>query len=129
VGGLLDPERMERLQVLSNYNSGYPSPNKVLSNLIKAEFVVSHQPSTLSDVIREDIAERLMILAANSDATAEVRADALAGVSDIRGILESGQLSSPISRQIVHEIKLFLENPQQNTPKLKTSGAPPGPPV
>ncbi|PYV53232.1 MAG: hypothetical protein DMG91_17615, partial [Acidobacteria bacterium] len=90
---------------------------------------LSHQPWTLSDVVRQDIAERLMILAANSDATAEVRADALAGVSDIRGILESGQLSSPISRQIVHEIKLFLENPQQNTPKLKTSGAPPGPPV
>jgi len=129
VGGLLDPERMERLQVLSSYNSGYPSPNKVLSDLIKAEFSLSHQPSTLNDVVRQDIAERLMILAANSDATAEVRADALAGVSDIRGILESGQLSSPISRQIVHEIKLFLENPQQNTPKLKTSGAPPGPPV
>jgi hypothetical protein len=27
------------------------------------------------------------------------------------------------------EITLFLQNPSQNTPKLKSSGAPAGPPV
>jgi hypothetical protein len=32
-------------------------------------------------------------------------------------------------QQIDHEITLFLQNPEQNTPKLKSSGAPPGPPV
>jgi hypothetical protein len=129
VGGLLDPERMERLRVLSGYDSRYPSPKRVLAGLIKTEFVVAHQPSILSDVVRQDIAERLMILAANNDATAEVRADALAGVADVQRILGSAQSKTPVSEQIVHEIKLFLENPQQNTPKLKPSGAPPGPPV
>jgi hypothetical protein len=31
--------------------------------------------------------------------------------------------------QLDHEISLFLQNPEQNTPKLKLSGAPAGPPV
>lgn len=129
VGGLLDPERMERLQILSGYDSRYPSPTGVISRLVTKEFEPEHQPSVLSDVVRQDLAHRLMILSANADATPEVRASALAGISQLQKALESGRLTGPISKQIAHQIKLFLENPQQNTPKLKPSGAPPGPPV
>jgi hypothetical protein len=35
----------------------------------------------------------------------------------------------PVIEQLDHEIILFLQNPEQNKPKLKSSGAPPGPPV
>jgi hypothetical protein len=36
---------------------------------------------------------------------------------------------SPVIEQLDHEIVLFLQNPEQNTPKLTPSGAPAGPPV
>ena len=36
---------------------------------------------------------------------------------------------TPALEQIDHEITLFLQNPQQNTPKIRPSGAPAGPPV
>jgi hypothetical protein len=35
----------------------------------------------------------------------------------------------PVIEQLDHQITLFLQNPEQNTPKLKSSGAPAGPPV
>ena len=39
----------------------------------------------LAGVIQTEVAERLMVLAANSDATPEVRAVALAGVREVQG--------------------------------------------
>jgi len=70
-----------------------------------------------------------MVLAANSDATAEVRAVALAGVHEVQSAVKSRAAGNPVVQQLDHEITLFLQNPEQNTPKLKSSGAPAGPPV
>jgi hypothetical protein len=57
-----------------------------------------------------------------------VRALALAGVQDVQRIVAQRANNADLQR-LDREIKLFLENPQQNTPKLKPSGAPAGPPV
>ena len=62
-----------------------------------------------------------MILAANSDATAEVRAVALAGVREVQSAMKKNTARRPAMEQIDHEIDLFLQNPEQNTPKLKSS--------
>jgi hypothetical protein len=70
-----------------------------------------------------------MILAANSEATPEVRAVGLAGVREVQGVIRKNTTRGPAIEQLDHEIILFLQNPEQNTPKLKSSGAPPGPPV
>ena len=70
-----------------------------------------------------------MVLAANFEATPEVRAVALAGVHEVQGAVKKNTVRGPAMEQIDHEIMLFLQNPAQNTPKLKLSGAPPGPPV
>jgi hypothetical protein len=43
--------------------------------------------------------------------------------------VKKGSAANPMLQRLDHEITLFLQNPQQNTPKLKSSGAPPGPPV
>jgi hypothetical protein len=83
----------------------------------------------LAGVVQTEVAERLMILAANSEATPEVRAVALAGVREVQGVVKKSATRGPAIEQIDHEIILFLQNPEQNTPKLKSSGAPPGPPV
>ena len=66
-----------------------------------------------------------MVLAANSDATPEVRAVALAGVREVQGAVKKDRsLEDRRLEQIDHEIILFLQNPEQNTPKLKPSGVP-----
>jgi hypothetical protein len=83
----------------------------------------------LAGVVQTEVAERLMILAANSEATPEVRAAALAGVREVQSAVKKDAARGPVLEQIDHEINLFFQNPVQNTPKLKSSGAPAGPPV
>jgi Met-zincin len=132
VGGLLDPRRLERLAVTSEQDSGIPSPGSVVSALVSAAFSATTKTAAerdLAGVIQAEVAERLMILAANSEATPEVRAVGLAGVREVQGVIRKNATRGPAIEQLDHEIILFLQNPEQNTPKLKSSGAPPGPPV
>jgi len=129
-GGLLDPRRVERLAVISRQDPAQPSPEEVVSDLVKAAF--SHPAANpaqrdLLSSVQTDIAERLMILAANSDATPEVQAAALAGVHQVQKAIPA--VRTAVLERLEREITLFLQNPGQNTPKLKPSNAPPGPPV
>jgi hypothetical protein len=104
----------------------------VVSALVTAVFSDAAKNQTerdLAGVVQTEVADRLMILAANSDATAEVRAAALAGVREVQSAVKKNTARGPALEQIDHEIVLFLQNPEQNTPKLKSSGAPAGPPV
>jgi len=137
VGGLLDPQRMQRLAVIAEQDRLALSPRGVISAMVSAAFSdVAKTPAEtgLARVVQTEIAERLMILAANSDATAEVQAVALAGVRELQDAIKKdaarkGPATDAVLRRLDHEITLFLQNPQQNTPKLKSSGAPAGPPV
>jgi hypothetical protein len=132
VGGLLDPQRLERLIVISRQDSNAPSPQTVISALVTAGFSGETKTAAqreLAAVVQSQIAERLMILAANPDATPEVQAIALAGVHEVQGIIRKFPVKSTPLERIDLEITLFLQNPSQNTPKLKSSGAPAGPPV
>jgi len=131
VGGLLDPKRVERLAVISRQDDNALSPQFVISALVSAGF--SGEPKTaaqrdLAAVVQSQIAERLMILAANADATPEVQALAFAGVHEVQNAVKKSTANPGLER-IDQEITLFLRNPSQNTPKLKSSGAPAGPPV
>ncbi|HLB87471.1 MAG TPA: zinc-dependent metalloprotease [Terriglobales bacterium] len=132
VGGLLDPQRMQRLAVISQQDANAPSPSSVVSALVNAGFRENAETPTerdLAGVVQTQIAERLMVLAANADATPEVQAAALAGVRDVQSAVKNRAGRDPVLQRLDHEITLFFQNPQQNTPKLKPSGVPPGPPV
>jgi len=126
VGGLLNPLRLQRMLVLSHEDPQQPSPAFVISALVTTGF--GSNSSDLSGVVQTEIAERLMVLAANSEATPEVQAAALAGVREVQGAIKTGAKNAALQR-LDHEISLFLQNPGQNTPKVKPAGAPPGPPV
>jgi hypothetical protein len=131
-GGLLDPERMERLAVLSQEQPGALSPEDVVSTMVRSAFSVSEETPAARDlggVVQTEIAERLMILSVNPEATPEVQAAALTGVHQAQDAARGRMAQDPILARLNHEISLFLRDPQQNTPKLKSSGAPPGPPV
>jgi hypothetical protein len=132
VGGLLDPKRMQRLAVISRQDSQAPSPHSVISALLTTAFPGNSRTpdeQDLGGVVQSEVAERLMILAGNSEATPEVRAVALAGVRELQNTIKGRSAGNAVMQQLDHEIMLFLQNPAQNTPKLKPSGAPPGPPV
>jgi hypothetical protein len=132
VGGLLDPQRLQRLAVIAHQQENALSPQGVISALVSAGFSGTASTSAQKDqaaVVQTQIAERLMILAANSDATPEVRAFALAGVHEVQTAVKNKTAKTPTLEQIDQEITRFLQNPNQNTPKLKSSGAPAGPPV
>jgi hypothetical protein len=124
VGGLLEPQRMERMAVIAHESKAGILPGEVVSALVRAAF-----PSggTGSDVVQSQVAGRLMILSANENATSEVQSAALTGVFDIQKIVHARP--DAVGRRLNREIELFLSNPQQNLPKLRPSGVPPGPPV
>ena len=126
-GGLLDPERLQRADVIHQQDAQSPSANDIVNALVQTALGANAQGDPLHDVVEADIAERLMILSQNDDAGPAVRAVALAGVQDIRKSLNTS--SSVFDAGLGHEIDLFLRDPKNNTPKLKPSGAPPGPPV
>jgi hypothetical protein len=132
VGGLLDAPRMERLAVIAHESQGGLSPRDVVAALVHAAFPgkdasSASRSSDLGDVVQSQVAERLMLLSADAGATAEVQSAALAGIFDIRTVVH--EKTDPAALRLNREIELFLINPQQNAPKLKPSGAPPGPPV
>ncbi|PYX41405.1 MAG: hypothetical protein DMG81_03785 [Acidobacteria bacterium] len=132
-GGLLDAQRMQRLAVIAHESPGAPSAQEIVLALVHAAF-----PATLTGanskssedillVVQADVTEHLMLLANDASATPEVQSTALAGIDDVQKIVRSRE--DPAARRLNREIGLFLSSPQQNTPKLKPSGAPPGPPI
>jgi Met-zincin/Domain of unknown function (DUF5117) len=132
VGGLLDPRRVQRLAVLSHQDPSQPSPNSVISALVNAGFPGSAKTSAQRDlegVVQTEVAERLMILAANPAATPETQSAALAGVHQVQDAIKKNMVRNATLDRLEHEITLFLQDPSQNTPKSKALGAPAGPPV
>jgi hypothetical protein len=128
IGGLLDPERLARADSIHHFDNASPSANEVISSLIRSIFV---RPTTgganslqLSEVVQSQLADQLMILSMDENATAEVRSEAWSGVSEIANAAKNAGdvvLNARIER--------FMRDPKQNVPKLRPSGAPPGPPV
>lgn len=129
-GGLLNPERLQRLLVLSHEDANMPGPSYVITELVAAGFDTHPRAGQggLAGVVQTEIAERLMMLATSAEATPEIQAVALTGVLQVQARVDRVP-NEPNAERLKHEIKLFLENPKQNTPQLRPSGAPPGPPV
>jgi len=122
VGGLLDPERLQRANVLHRQDAQAPGANDVIDALLNAAFRANANDA-LHRVVVNDVVERLIILAADDRATPEVRDAAYRGIHAAKS-----SLSGTDSARLVQEIELFLRDPR-NVPKLRPSGAPPGPPV
>jgi hypothetical protein len=127
-GGLLDRQRMQRLVAISRETPNALSAQDVVSALVHSAFPESSNANDgIAAAVQADVTDRLMLLSADAVATPEVQATALDGVYAVQKIVRSQQ--NPMARHLHHEIELFLANPQQNLPKLKTSGAPAGPPI
>jgi hypothetical protein len=131
--GLLNPERLARADSIHHFVNASPSAEEIISALVKNGFpaATGANPATkssdLSGVVQNELADHLMILAADDEATAEVRSDAWTGVSGVYTLVKTAHNANAAG--IAHRIEVFMRDPKQNVPKLKPSGAPPGPPI
>ena len=130
-GGLLDPERLARADSIHHFDKVSPSAEEVISALVKNTFPVAGSPATkssdLADVVQDQLADQLMILAADENATPEVRSEAWTGVSSVYAAAKANRNGA--TGNLARRIEAFMRDPRQNVPKLKSSGAPPGPPI
>jgi hypothetical protein len=122
VGGLLDPERLQRANILHQHDPQAPDEGDIIDALLKTAFR-TNSDDPLHRVVVSEVVERLILLAADDRATPEVRDLAY------RAITASKQfLTAPENTRLMQEVDSFLRDPK-NVPKLRPSGAPPGPPV
>jgi hypothetical protein len=126
-GGLLDPERLQRADVLHAHDAQAPAAMDIVDALVNVAAAAPGNAAGIHFAVQADIAERMMILSQNDAATPSVRAVALAGVEKIDKAIAANANGS--NAWLSNEIARFLRDPKNNTPKLKPSGAPPGPPV
>jgi hypothetical protein len=122
IGGLLTPRRIERLIALHSEEPSALSAAEVIDAMVKRFLSPAEGSDPLNIVVRSAVAERLMALAADENATPETQAAAMHGVLAAQAALKGDE-------RLGNEIERFLRDPKNNTPKVKPAGAPEGPPI
>lgn len=126
--GLIDAGRLERLDSIHHFEPASPGGHEVLSALVQGAFSANSN-NDLGGVVQNELADRLMILAVDENATPEVRAEAWSEVTAVYNQVHGRTAGSAIIANIARKIEAFMRDPKQNVPKLKNSGAPAGPPI
>jgi hypothetical protein len=131
VGGLLDPARMERVISIHEADPSQLVARDIVNALVD---VATKDPTPgrgalIRGVVSTEIGERLMRLAVDDSATPETQGNAWAGVREMFTRLGNRTDITPTVARLIHELDLFIKDPHANVPKLKPSGAPPGPPI
>jgi hypothetical protein len=125
---LIDAARLERLESIHHFEAAAPGSHEVLSTLIQNAFSASSN-NDLGGVVQNELADRLMILAVDENATPEVRAEAWSAVTTVYNQVHGRTPGNAMTVNIARKIEAFMRDPKQNVPKLKNSGAPAGPPI
>ena len=136
IAGLLAPDRLERLQEIRSTDGSSLSASDVISMLVKQAFSVdvtdNAHDERLRNIVRDELLTRLIILAVNDKATAEVQAEAWRGIDEAEKDLESPPPANryELADYFRYEIRMFKNNPRAEfVPKTRPSVAPPGPPI
>ena len=119
VGGLLNAKRVERMIAIHTEDANSLSVDEVVDGLVKR--ATSEAGDPLGAAVATQVAERLMALAGDDGATPEAQAAAYRGVLALK--------NANVDARLANEIERFLRDPKNNMPKVKSSGAPEGPPV
>jgi hypothetical protein len=134
VNGLLDAERLQRLQAIRAQEPDALSAEEVVATLVGAAFPASRgHGDEWNAVVRQVLADRLMALAVDGSATAEVQAVAWDGVERVERAAKAGLAaphgSDPSLRLLVKQIEWFRQDPYRNQPKHLGARPPAGPPI
>jgi len=124
---LLDPRRIERLIAIHSEDANAPGADEVIDSLVQGVFTPQHSGDPQGQVVQTNLAERLMALAVDENATPQTQAVALQGVMQVQTALKGAKSAN--AERLSNEIERFLRDPKNNTPRIKPSGAPEGPPI
>jgi hypothetical protein len=136
LSALLNPQRAARLQEFHALNAANPDFKEVTEALIgqtwKAPRPANAYQAALAEVVQSQVATRLMELAANGEASTQVRATASQALRDL-----SAWLSSPAQARInaahrnatIDDIKRFLNRPDATFKPTAPLPTPPGDPI
>jgi Met-zincin/Domain of unknown function (DUF5117) len=134
LAALLDPRRAARLYQFKAENAANPGFNELLDEVFD---VVTRREMGYRGAITRAVARltatRLMELAANRDADAQVRAEASEGLRRLNGRL--GDAGIHDAAELAHrhamrdDIERFLARPDQPRTQPKPPEVPPGPPI
>jgi len=134
LGALLDPRRAARLAQFHAENPSNPGFNDLLDDIF--DVVTRREMGYRGAITRATArltATRLMELAANRDADAQVRAEASEGLRRLAGRLGDAGLHDAAELAHRHslrdDIERFLERPDQPRTQPKPPEIPPGPPI
>lgn len=137
---LINAQRFARLDAIHHFQPSAPSTQEVINLLVQNIFGINTPAGSasaklsaneLSSVVQGELADRLMGLAVDDNATPEVRAEAWAGVSSIYARIRLARATnhSAARANLERKIEAFIRDPKQNAPKIRPSGAPAGPPI
>ncbi len=136
LSALLNPQRAARLQEFHALNTANPDFKDVTDALIsqtwKAPRPANAYQAALAEVVQSQVATRLMELAANGEASTQVRATASQSLREL-----SVWLSSPAQARInvahrnatIDDIKRFLNRPDATFKATAPLPTPPGDPI
>jgi hypothetical protein len=129
VGGLLDAERLQRVKTVRLNDAGAITVNDITSALSQAAFGADakQNDADLRGVVQSVLADRLMQLAANDNATSEVRAEAWTSLGTLQ--TKFAVQNTSMARLLADEVKRFIADPLHNLPKHKQAAPPAGPPI
>ena len=128
---LIDAQRLARLNSIHHFDPLSPAASEIISTLVQSAFApgaTTTKTGELASVVQNELADRLMVLAADDNAPPEVSAEAWAGVEQIHAKLQAADRNA-WSTALNRRVEMFLRDPKRNIPKVTPSGVPAGPPI
>jgi len=135
VENLLAPQRIARLVAFNARNSDSPSPEDVIQRIIERTWgaLPGSSDAALRRVVQRVVVDELIDLAANEDATVEVRAASEWGLHRISDVIRTRTplLPAEESHQTLarEEISRFMNRQFETTRRSEPLPAPPGTPI
>jgi hypothetical protein len=136
VSALLEPHRAARLIEFHSRSGANPDFKEVVDALIARTWKapVEREPyhAAVSRAVQTLVVTRMMDLAANAQASAEVRAVATESLRELASMLKSPRLAAiPLShrRSTLDDIERFLSRPDAVRKQTSPLPAPPGDPI
>jgi hypothetical protein len=135
VENLLAPQRIARLVAFNARNSDSPSPEDVIQRVIERTWgaLPGGRDAALRRVVQRVVADELLDLAANEEATVEARSAAEWGLHRISDVIRTRNALLPVEEAhqtlVREEIRRFMNRPFDSTKRSVPLRAPPGTPI
>ncbi len=135
ISGLLNPQRAARCIEFHAYDKANPDFSEVVNALVAQTWQGPRPANAAHAVVAETIQSRvvhhLMELAANADASSQVRATASQGLRDLSAWLSVSLRASNAAHRnaTLDDIKRFLNRPDATFKPAATLPTPPGDPI